>query len=280
MRLLKSHPLLPFRLKIQEWLHYGGSDEYIPLLAEEGIKYNIGWGGKCGCLLVGDPTCSGHYTNMNVLQLHVTNLRKVGTNQFISFDDAEYLNIMTDLRGNNLLMKTDIRDQDILFWSCSSTNKKFFEYLADWSQDGLKTYKYKGFPIFHSLIKHRLTPAAVFPTFLGVSVLCHPQDMSPLSKGPQWQDSLWVLLCIWKIWKRRNFQYAWRPDSNWCTSILYLASRCKTCASIYWWFCHQVSVIHAYKGLFWSHGLPNQNSGSSSEWNENLWKQQFILSSL
>ena len=110
----------------------------------------------------------------------LVNLRKVGTNQIISFDDAEYLNIMTDLRANNLLMKTDIRDQEILFWSCSSTNKLRFEYLADWSQDGLKTYKYKGFPIFHSLIKHRLIPAAVFPTFLGVSVLRHPQDMSCL----------------------------------------------------------------------------------------------------
>ena len=153
------------------------SVECIPLLAEQGVKYNIGGDFGRGGLLVDDPTDSD---NLNVLQLLV-NLED-SNNPVPS--DFTYLNTMQDLRDMNLLVKDDISDQNLLFYACSSTSKLRFEYLADWSQDGLKTYKCEGLPIFHSIILYSPYRDA-FPIFLEASLQRHPHDAGLLFQKDQ-----------------------------------------------------------------------------------------------
>ena len=142
---------------------------YLSLLAEQGIKYNVGGDNKRGGLLLEDPADKN---NRNVLQLLVllTNDRNP-----ISCDTT-YLNTMKDLRAKNLLVKNDIKDHDLLYWACEPTNKLRFDYLADWSLDGLKTYTHTGVPIFHSIINHRPIILGIFRTFLEASLRRHPQD--------------------------------------------------------------------------------------------------------
>ena len=156
-----------FRFNQQVWNH--ASVSYVPLLAEQGIKYNVSGDDKRGGLLVGDPASSSIW---NVLWLLVS--IKGGSN--IIHTDTARLNVMKDLRAMNLLVKNDIKDQDFLFWSCCTTNKLRFEYLATWLQNGLKTYKHKDYPIFHSIIKNRSATFGSFPTFLEVSLQRYPQD--------------------------------------------------------------------------------------------------------
>ena len=157
------------RLPIQSAARNTLSVGYVPLLAEQGIKYNVGGYDKRGGLLLEDHNT---YDNMNVLQLLVY-LRN--TNNPIPFDTA-YLNIMKDLRDMNLLVKTDIKDHNLLFHACGSKKKLRFEYLADWSPGGLKTYTYDGLPIFHSTIKQYPFTLGAFPTFLEASLELHPHE--------------------------------------------------------------------------------------------------------
>ena len=147
----------------------GVSVGYVPLLAEQGIKYNVGGDDKRGGLLLEDPTSDD---NMNVLQLLV--YLKDARNPITT--DTAHLNTMKDLRDMNFLVKNDIKDHDLIVWACGSKKKLRFQYLADWSQDGLKTHTYKCFPIFHWIIKHRSITDGYFPTFLKTSLERHPRN--------------------------------------------------------------------------------------------------------
>ena len=154
------------QLPIHSAVWYHDNVGYIPLLAEQGIKYNVGGDDKRGGLLLEDPT---DVDNMNVLQLLV-NLRK-DSNPIPT--DTEYLKAMKDLRDMNHLVKNDIKDHHLLHHACGSKKKLRFEYLADWSQGGLKTYTHKGLPIFHSIIKYFRITVGAFPTFLKASLKRH-----------------------------------------------------------------------------------------------------------
>ena len=161
------------QLPIHSALWDDDSIGYVPLHADQGIKYNIGGNDKHGGLLVEDPTDT---KNRNMLQLLVN--MKYARNPILY--DTTYLNIMKDLREMNLLVKNDIQDHDLFFHACSFTSKLRFEYLADWSPDGLKTYIHRGlpifYPIFHSIIKRRPIAARAIPTFLKALLKHHPQE--------------------------------------------------------------------------------------------------------
>ena len=152
---------------------------YIPLLADQGIKYNVGGDDERGGLLLEDPREDSE--DLNVLQV----LADMRDNRNPIPCDTKYLNIMTDLRAMNLLVKNDIKDHDLLFWACASTNKLRFEYLDGWSQDGLKTHTYDGLPIFHSIIIHNDITNGAFRTFLEASMQRHPQDAGLLFQKDQ-----------------------------------------------------------------------------------------------
>ena len=90
------------QLPIHSAFWYHDSAGYIPLLAEQGVKYNVGGDDKRGGLLLEDPS---DY-NKNVLQLLAS---MIDTNSPIPCDTRR-LNIMKVLRAKKLLVKTDIKD--------------------------------------------------------------------------------------------------------------------------------------------------------------------------
>eukprot|EP00979_Chaetoceros_neogracilis_P016416 scaffold8007_cov263-Chaetoceros_neogracile.AAC.7 len=119
------------------------SIKYLPILAKEGIKHNVGGRVKRGGLLVADPRF-GH--NQNTLQLLV-NIGSISN--AIPFDTA-CLNAMKELRKADLLVKTDVKD--LLYLPCRPAARMRFEYLAEWDPDSLMARTHDGVPFIHHII--------------------------------------------------------------------------------------------------------------------------------
>jgi hypothetical protein len=108
---------------------------YVPLLAKEGVKHNVGGENRRGGLLA----------PINVLRGLV---RKTGDDG----DDTSYLNVMKELRESNLLRQKDIKDYGLLYLSaCYPACQMRFDFLADWCPEGLKTHTYCGRPLIHAV---------------------------------------------------------------------------------------------------------------------------------
>ena len=117
-------------LPIHSAIYYDDGVGYIPMLAKEGVKHNVGGDDGRGGLLVDshiEPTQS-----FNVLQ--VIGVLTRGP----SFSDARYLHVMKELRESNLLLKKDIRDFDLLRTSHIVESEMIFGYLAGWDPAALK----------------------------------------------------------------------------------------------------------------------------------------------
>ena len=98
--------------------------EYIPTLANEGVKHNIRGEHGRGGLLSTHPDGEG----LNTLQ----NLCGYSENETVN------LNVMKELRKMGLFVKSDIQEYDLLYLSImSGTGKKLVEYLTDWDPDAL-----------------------------------------------------------------------------------------------------------------------------------------------
>ena len=110
---------------------------FIPLLAEERDKYDIGGEGQRGGLLAEDPR--GGRTVLKNLAI-------------INCCDSVCLDVLKRLRQSNLLKKEDIRQYDLLWSSCIPEGTERFEYLVDWDPKALKECQYQGNPLLHRVI--------------------------------------------------------------------------------------------------------------------------------
>jgi hypothetical protein len=137
--------------------------QYVPLLAKEGVKHNVGGDDARGGL-IGDH----HY----VLEL----LTYEGGNSE-SYDPL-YLDVMKKLRESKLLLKEDIQNEDLLYYACYAEIPMRFEYFADWCPEGLKTHQYKGLPLIHAIIDE--LEIEWFSTFLKTALKHHPNDLGLL----------------------------------------------------------------------------------------------------
>jgi hypothetical protein len=133
------------QLPIQSAVWKIESVKYVPILAQFGIKHDIGGRGMRGGLLVVDPSDED---NWNTLQLHT---RLGNSSDPIPYDTAS-LDAMKELRKDDLLLKKDIKDHNLLFWSCGPDAKMRFEYLAEWDPDCLMTGTFEGLPLSHAVI--------------------------------------------------------------------------------------------------------------------------------
>lgn len=98
--------------------------EYIPALAKEGVKHNVGGEHGRGGLL------SACYNGKNTLQ----NIC------IFSENDLASLGVLKELRKMGLLVKSDIQEYGLLsnqIVYLSGPIKKRFEYLAEWDSDAL-----------------------------------------------------------------------------------------------------------------------------------------------
>ena len=132
------------RLPIEQLLFYSKQEKdlgvygtkYISTLALDGLKHNVGGENMRGGLL-----CMSY--GGNVLQ---------NLSTFCS--DEWYLEPLKELRHHKLLMKKDIIDFKLLYYSCLGINSsKRFQYLAKWDHEALlKTTVDEG-PLLHAVIQ-------------------------------------------------------------------------------------------------------------------------------
>jgi hypothetical protein len=168
---------------------------FVPLLAEEGMKHNVGGEGTRGGLLRNDED------ECNVLN----NLSRVSENDrdvdHVSFD-LQYLNAIKRLRQMNLFQKEHIQNHDLLWESCDSIRSYRFNYLADWEPALLRESQSQndvdgdgdGDSLLHwctslydiSVFKTVLrTTLRHFPHELGLLLLENSQGCTPFRKAYQ-----------------------------------------------------------------------------------------------
>jgi hypothetical protein len=162
------------RFPVQSTMWNSNSIKYLPILAKEGIKHNVGGIDKRGGLLVTDPSVS-HEDNWNTLQLLVS----IGDVSDVIPFDTIYLNAMKVLRKASLLVKTDIKEQDLLYPACHTAVKMRFEYLAEWESDSLMTGTRKSLPYIHCII-NKDQYLASFTMYLRTSLKYYPQHIGCL----------------------------------------------------------------------------------------------------
>jgi hypothetical protein len=156
-------------LPVQSAVWNRNSIKYLPILAKEGIKHNVGGIDKRGGLLVTDP---GSDHNLTTLRL----LANIGlTSNAIPFDTA-CLNAMKELRKADLLVKTDVKD--LLYLACRPAVKMRFEYLAEWESDSLMTGTHEGLPYVHHVIEDQCL--ATFTMYLRASLKYYPRQIGCL----------------------------------------------------------------------------------------------------
>jgi hypothetical protein len=160
-------------LPVQSAMWNIDSIKYLPILAKEGIKHNVGGIDKRGGLLLAYDLNDDD--NWNTLQLLV-NITNDDAANAIPFDTA-CVNAMKELRKAGLLVKTDVKY--LLYRACHPAAKMRFEYLAEWDPDSLITGTRKGVPHIHSIINiDQCLPS--FTMYLRTSLKYYPQHIGCL----------------------------------------------------------------------------------------------------
>jgi hypothetical protein len=159
------------RFPIQSAVWDTDSIKYLPILAKEGIKHNVGGIDKRGGLLAVVPSGNDH-NYWNTLQLLAS---APDPSNVIPFDTA-CLNAMKELRKAGLLVKTDIKY--LLCLACHPAARMRFEYLAEWDSDSLMARTHKGLPYAHHIIKYE--SLASFTMYLRASLKYYPRQIGCL----------------------------------------------------------------------------------------------------
>jgi len=134
------------------------SVQYVPLLAKQGVKHNVGGNNARGGLI-------GDHDVLKQLAFEGGNSETA---------DPIYLDVMKKLRESKLLLREDIQDHGLLYLACDPATAMRFEYFAGWCPEGLKTYQYEGLPISHAIIDE--LNIECFSTFLKAALKYHPND--------------------------------------------------------------------------------------------------------
>ena len=144
--------LLPIQSAVWDFadgnVYNANAISFIPLLAEEGFKLNVGGDGMRGGLLCDDDHI------YNVLQsLARARLEVPCTDDGHDFD-SDCLNVMKMLCEIDLLKKEDIKEHDLLSHSLRSFSDQRFEYLVDWDPEAFKEICICELPWFFDINRH------------------------------------------------------------------------------------------------------------------------------
>eukprot|EP00979_Chaetoceros_neogracilis_P017005 scaffold10171_cov446-Chaetoceros_neogracile.AAC.11 len=157
-------------LPVQSAVGYIDSIKYLPVLAKEGIKHNVGGIDNRGGLLAANPRDDDNWSTLQLL------VSAVDPTNVIPFDTT-CVNAMKELRKDGLLVKTDV--SELLYRACHPAAKMRFEYLAEWDPDSLMTGTRKGVPHIHSIINiDQCLPS--FTMYLRTSLKYYPQHIGCL----------------------------------------------------------------------------------------------------
>jgi len=155
-------------LPVQSALSYTAV-KYIPILVKEGIKHNVGAKEMRGGLLLGS---FGNNTLQWLVGLDNT------ANPIPC--DTDCLEVIKELRKENILLKEDIKELDLLYWSCRQNSKMRFQYFAEWDPDSLVTCTYKDLPYSHAINENWRNDITRFALYFQTSLKHHPQHLGIL----------------------------------------------------------------------------------------------------
>jgi hypothetical protein len=168
------------RLAIQSMLEQGAGIKYIPILAKEGNKHNVGGTGMRGGLLVSDPVND----DGNLLEC----LASMHDDEDSITIDTDCIDAMKKLKKADLFLKEDIEEYGLLYDSCNPRSKMRFEYLAQWDPDSLIIDDYGHFPFSHFMI-NEFDDLNRFTMCLQTTIKHHPQDLGVLFRKDRRGDT-------------------------------------------------------------------------------------------
>ncbi|GFH46507.1 hypothetical protein CTEN210_02981 [Chaetoceros tenuissimus] len=111
---------------------------YIPLLAREGSKHKIGGDGSRGGLL-GRRREGNSLDTRNCLQ----NLSSIRNDRYEMWRDPYCVEVFEELKRDRLLVKEDIFDYDLIFWSAGEGTIDRFKFFLKWDPDAIENYSKK-----------------------------------------------------------------------------------------------------------------------------------------
>lgn len=157
------------RLPIQSAVRNSNAVKYLPILAKEGTKHEVGGIGMRGGLLVEHPASEYKLKSLQ-------SLASLGIPSNPIPSDTACLDALKELRKDNILLKEDIKDHSLLYWSCNPMSKRRFEYLAEWDPDCLMTGTFEDLPLGHAIIEHKKN-LTCFTIYFQTALQHHPQHL-------------------------------------------------------------------------------------------------------
>ncbi|GFH48855.1 hypothetical protein CTEN210_05331 [Chaetoceros tenuissimus] len=126
------------------WSTYGA--KYIPLLAREGMRHNVGGEESRGGLLTVDP--SYDHGRMNTLQLVANGY--TATKEF----DEGIVKVLESLKKDGLLKNEDVTEYDLIWYSAWKGCPMRFKYLLQLDPEYISSFVKNGKTFMHHLIHH------------------------------------------------------------------------------------------------------------------------------
>ncbi|GFH43958.1 hypothetical protein CTEN210_00432 [Chaetoceros tenuissimus] len=109
--------------------------QYVPVLAKEGMRHNVGGEDARGGLLTIDQSDNDHW---NTLQL-------------LCYDNNS-IQALKELRKSGLVVKNDIQEYNLLYTSVFETGRRsVFDYLVDWDPNALINSRYDDMPLVEAV---------------------------------------------------------------------------------------------------------------------------------
>ncbi|GFH48852.1 hypothetical protein CTEN210_05328 [Chaetoceros tenuissimus] len=159
------------RLPIQTCLWYTSHHalKYIPLLAREGMRHNVGGGESRGGLLTLDPSCGNG--QWNTLRL-VANMN--GGNTATKEYDESIVKVLESLKKDGLLKKEDVAEYHLMMCSTWKGCTMRFKYLLQLDPEYISSFVLDGKTFMHYLI-HTWTYLCHFKAILKVIFELYPE---------------------------------------------------------------------------------------------------------
>ncbi|GFH46464.1 hypothetical protein CTEN210_02938 [Chaetoceros tenuissimus] len=125
--------------------------KYIPLLAKEGMKHNVGGEESRGGLLTTDPSWDGGVSwNTLQLALGMSGDADTATKDF----DKGIVRVLETLKKEKVLKKEDVSELNLIWYSARKNCQLRFKYILQLDPGAIKGYTYGGKSFMHWLIDH------------------------------------------------------------------------------------------------------------------------------
>ncbi|GFH46509.1 hypothetical protein CTEN210_02983 [Chaetoceros tenuissimus] len=159
------------RLPIQACLWYTSNHalKYIPLLAREGFKYNVGGEGKRGGLLTSDPSWDN--ARLNTLQLAA--IMNGDGNLSKDFDEG-IVKVLETLKKDGLLKKGDVTEYNLIRESAWKGCHMRFKFLLQLDPESVSGFLLDGKMFMYYLVNNR--KLCHFKAILKVTLELYPEQ--------------------------------------------------------------------------------------------------------